>query len=182
MLKTVMKQSGFTVIELTVVAVIMAILITLAVVNVRSTQTNARDTERHADTKNIATALESFYTSTHDGTWTNTYPGYSDMVRTGTIGTFLKTKTGDGSLQAPGLNVDYEWSVVVSTNTVQTTTGVLPSPTISTYVYQPLTANNTRCSTYQNGCTKFNIFYKLENPTDECPAPQNICMIRSVRQ
>lgn len=177
-----MKQSGFTVIELTVVAVIMAILITLAVVNVRSTQTSARDTERHADTENIATALESFYTSTHGGAWTNTYPGYNDMVLTGTIGNYLKTNTGDGSLRAPGLDLDYEWSVVVATNATQTTTGVSPAPTISTYVYQPLTASNARCATYQNRCTKFNIFYRLESPTDDCPAPQNICVVRSVRQ
>ena len=182
MLKTVMKQAGFTVIELAVVAVIMAILITLAVINVRSTQANARDTERQTDTENIATALESFYTSTHSNTWTNTYPGYSDMTRTGAIGTYLKTNTGDGTLQAPGLDVDYEWSIVVATNAVQTTAGVLPAPTISSYVYQPLTASGTRCASYQNRCTKFNIFYRLENPTDECPAPQNICVVRSVRQ
>ena len=40
-----MKARGFTVVEILVVIIIMAILLTLAVVNVRSTQINARDAE-----------------------------------------------------------------------------------------------------------------------------------------
>jgi prepilin-type N-terminal cleavage/methylation domain-containing protein len=58
-----MKDSrGFTLIELLIALVIMAILMTLAVVNVRSTQVNARDTERKADIESIARGLEQNYT------------------------------------------------------------------------------------------------------------------------
>lgn len=178
-----MKQRGFTVIELLVVITVMAILLVLAVVNVRSTQLQARDDERHADTTNISTTLEAFYNTVHDGRWKNTYPGTTDMTST-YVRDYLKTNLGAGSQHAPGVNTTGPVSLVNATNTNQTTTGIAPQPTITTYVYQPLTAINGLCSIYaaEAGCVKFNIFYKLERPTDECPAPGNICVIRSKHQ
>jgi len=178
-----MKQRGFTVIELLVVIVVMAILLVLAVVNVRSTQVQARDDERHADTSNISTVLESFYSTTHGSQWRGTYPGTTDLSDT-YVKQYLSNNLGQGSQHAPNVDTDDPSSITVATNATQTTNGVTPQPTISTYVYQPLTSTNTLCSAYAAaaGCTKYNIFYKLERPTDECPAPDNICVIRSKHQ
>lgn len=178
-----MKQRGFTVIELLVVIVVMAILLVLAVVNVRSTQVQARDDERHADISNISTVLESFYGTTHGGQWRGTYPGTTDLSDT-YVKQYLSTNLGQGSQHAPGVSTDDPSSIIIATNTTQTTSGVTPQPTIATYVYQPLSPTNTLCTTYAaaTGCAKYNIFYKLERPTDDCPAPDNICVIRSKHQ
>lgn len=178
-----MKQRGFTVIELLVVITVMAILLVLAVVNVRSTQIQARDEERHSDITNISTTFESFYTTTHNNRWKNTYPGTSDMSGE-EVTKFLQNNLGQGSQHAPGVDTEGPASLVLAANTSQSPTGVSPAPTITTYVYQPLTSTNGLCSTYAaaSACVKYNIFYKLEKATDECPAPSNICVVRSQRQ
>ncbi len=178
-----MKQRGFTVIELLVVIIIMAILLVLAVVNVRSTQVQARDAERHTDTENIATVLESFYNTTHNDQWRGTYPGTSDMAGP-YVSEYLTSNLGQGSERAPGVGSEDPSSIVMATNNDQSLLGVRPIPTLTTYVYQPLDPTNILCPAYatSNGCIKFNIFYKLERPTDECPAPDNICVVRSKHQ
>lgn len=56
-----MKQKGFTLIELLVVIAIIGILSTLAVVALGGARTKARDSKRVADIKQIATALELYY-------------------------------------------------------------------------------------------------------------------------
>lgn len=58
-----MKSRGFTIVELIVTITIMAILLTLGVVNLRSSQANARDAERKTDIESLATNLETFYNS-----------------------------------------------------------------------------------------------------------------------
>jgi prepilin-type N-terminal cleavage/methylation domain-containing protein len=181
-----MKQRGFTIVELLVVITVMAILLTLAVVNLSATQVQARDSERRMDVENIATALESFYNS-FDGDQTNTYPStVAALTASSAANKVLRENTGDGSLHAPGIDTNSAWSFVVATNSIQTTAGVLPAPTTATYVYQPLSQNASAVSLCTDsagiGCTKFNIFYRLEKPTDECPAPSNICVLRSKRQ
>lgn len=54
-------RRGFTIVEIVIVMVIMAVLIGLAVLNISSTQANARDNERKTDAENIARGLETRY-------------------------------------------------------------------------------------------------------------------------
>jgi len=61
-----MRRRGFTIIELVIVIAIMAILMTLGMVNLRSSQANARDTQRRVDIASIAQHLETYYTSGTD--------------------------------------------------------------------------------------------------------------------
>lgn len=65
-----MNRRGFTIIELVIVITIMGILMTLGVVNLRSSQANSRDTERRLDIDTIAQHLESYYSSGADDTVT----------------------------------------------------------------------------------------------------------------
>ena len=58
-----LKRAGFTLVEVVVVMVIMAILLSLTVVSLASSQVNARDDERKADMESLARALETRYTS-----------------------------------------------------------------------------------------------------------------------
>ena len=60
---------AFTIVELVIVITIMGILITLGVINMRSSQANGRDAERKTDIETIAQHLESYYTG---GTYATT--------------------------------------------------------------------------------------------------------------
>lgn len=186
-----MKQRGFTIVELLVVIIIMAILLTLAVVNVRSTQIQARDNERRVDTENIAKAMESFYGDTHQigspSSPTKTYPsrpGVSDTSPSNWIMPYLEEKTPLASFYAPGADTEGAKSLVVATNTNTNPASVAPQPTVTTYVYQPLQRDGNLCDNfYLQLCVTFNLYYKLEQATDECPAAaNNVCVIRSKHQ
>ncbi len=182
-----MVRRGFTIVELIIVITIMGILLVLGVVNLRGSQTNARDSERKADVESIAAHNEIYYSN-----------GNYSLARS--PGTYISTTTGSGtnagllviipdmdpkSLVAPGhsdLSYRSLTAATCSGTCVQTTAGVTPQPTIDTYVYQPLQSDSTLCTTTTQGCRKFNMYYKLENATTDCPAPNNICMITSRNQ
>lgn len=66
------NQKGFTIIELLVVIVVIAILVALTLPNLFSAQTRARDTERKNDLKNAQQQLESYYNDN------NSYPTTSE--------------------------------------------------------------------------------------------------------
>ncbi|HYG83583.1 MAG TPA: prepilin-type N-terminal cleavage/methylation domain-containing protein [Verrucomicrobiae bacterium] len=52
------KQAGFTLIEVLVVVIVIGILATIGVANYSGAQARARDTEREADARSLAQALE----------------------------------------------------------------------------------------------------------------------------
>lgn len=56
------RQRGFTIVELLIVIVVIAILASLTVVAFSSTQSSARDSKRKADIAAITRALELYYT------------------------------------------------------------------------------------------------------------------------
>jgi prepilin-type N-terminal cleavage/methylation domain-containing protein len=187
-----MKQRGFTIVEILIVIIVMGILLTLAVVNLRSSQVQARDSERAVDVEIFSTILESFYTTTLNG-YTSTYPGTTDLTggltkppAADTTSRFLSDRLPTEALYAPNSDSSgTTTSIVLATNATQTESGVRPVPTEGTYVYQPLTQANTLCTSVSaasatGGCVKFNIFYKLERPTTQCPAAKsNVCIYRS---
>lgn len=173
-----MKSRGFTAVELLVVIIIMAILLMLAVVNVRSTQISARDNDRKVDVESIGLALESYYNEDHAG-YTKTYPGTSDLADGQDALKYVKEHVHDNSLRAPGVNAGDPISLVMATNNAQSGSSVTPAPTITTYVYQPLTTSGTLCSSYNTPCRTFAIYYKVEASTTDCPAPTNICTYAS---
>ncbi len=94
-----MRRRGFTIVELVIVITIMAILLTLGVVNLRSAQANARDTERKTDIESIAQHLETYYTSGTDSSTVSSCTG-GTITRDGlfTVHTF----TASGSLTCTG--------------------------------------------------------------------------------
>jgi prepilin-type N-terminal cleavage/methylation domain-containing protein len=86
------------------------------------------------------------------------YPGTSL-----TVSPFLSAYLSDidtKSFQAPG-QTDVYATFITATNATQTTTGVLPQPTINQYVYQPIDASGNLC-TNSADCRKYNIYYRLE--------------------
>jgi prepilin-type N-terminal cleavage/methylation domain-containing protein len=156
-----MNRRGFTIVELLIVIALMGILLTLSVVNLRSTQISSRDTERKTDIDTISSQLEIYYkVGTDNSTVLGRYPSTSLVGSTN-----IQASLRDADLRSftpPGAT-SADTGFVAATNNTQTTAGVLPQPTTSTYVYQPLQQDETLCNSGAQLCTKFNLFYKLES-------------------
>lgn len=154
-------RRGFTIVELIVTITIMGILLTLAVVNLNSTQTNARDSERKGDVESIQLSLEDFYKSDGDaGVNIGRYP--STTLPNGTV-EYMRQILRDidfDSLTAPDIE-DPKSTFIAASNNVQTIAGVLPKPTIDQYVYQPINLTGGLCTAAAE-CRKYNIYYRLE--------------------
>lgn len=132
------KQSGFTIVELLIVIVIIGILATLVLNTFQGAQAKARDSKRDTDIKAISTQLEACYnddslsTSCNAVTAVGGYP--LDITATN-----LKN-LDPNALKAGGCTS----SCIIATGT----------PTKNQYLYTPLQADGTTtCSTAP--CAKY---------------------------
>lgn len=164
-----MKRHGFTVVELIIVITVMGILIVLGTVNLRNSTKKAYDSERKADIEAIAMNLETFYTSGTNGSSSiGFYPSTATLgtnagnCTLATVQNILRD-VNPKVLRTPGNNDNAtSCDLIKATNNDQATDGVLPQPTLSTYVYQPLQSDGSQCDTAGLECRKFNLFYKIE--------------------
>jgi prepilin-type N-terminal cleavage/methylation domain-containing protein len=149
--------SGFTLVELLIVIAIMGILLVLGIVNLKSTQANARDSERASDSQTIATSLEAFYPQGNASVTAGQYPSTTLISNP----TSYLVDINPSSLIAPSQSTQ---SLVAATNNNQTTAGVTASgwPSVSEYVYQPLDSAGNLCTSDSQGCRKFYIYYQTE--------------------
>lgn len=185
------SKNGFTLIELLITITIMAVLLTLTVVSLRSSQAHARDEERRTDVSIIAQALESYH-SAGAGNATARSPrapiatlasvGMPE-VKLAAAGNYLYVKgyypptsyftnetairgalpsIDPNALRAPGVAESASPSLVGATSTS------VPSPSVGAYIYQPLKADGSLCTlgatstTSLDKCTKFSLYYQLE--------------------
>jgi len=152
------RRDGFTLIELLVTIVIMTILLTLVVVNLRSSQATARDEERKTDINIIAQQLEDYYAGNNGGE-AGRYPAVGQMDGKDAIRSTLRD-IDIKALQAPGTTGD-AISLMVATNNSST-----QSPPVNTYIYQPLTSSGQLCtedSSYiEDECRRYVLYYQLE--------------------
>lgn len=88
----------------------------------------------------------------------SSYPNIS-VASPGYLETYLRG-VDLKSFTAPGAT-EYAESFVAAKNNVQTEAGVLPQPTVSQYVYQPIDNDGELCT--NDKCRSFNIFYRLES-------------------
>lgn len=157
-----MKLRGFSVVELIIVITIMGILLVLGVVNLVDSETNSRDSERKIDIEAIATHLEDYYRIGVNGSLDyGRYPSVQPSV--GLIGneTKILIDLDEKALKAPDQTSS---SLIAATNSIQTTAGVTPSPTINQYVYQPIASDGSLCdNSSTKECRKFNLYYRLES-------------------
>lgn len=152
------RWRGFTLIELLITITIMVILLTLAVVSLRSSQAAARDDERTGDVTVLAQQLEAYYKSGSSPIATyppGEYPPTDLMNSEANIRIALRD-LDPKVLRAPGVTESSPISFTVATTTTE------PDPNTSTYVYMPLTRTDTLCQTAAQECYKFTLYYKLE--------------------
>ena len=149
-----MKQlAGFTIVEIVITLTIMAILVSLVAVNLRSSVLQANDQERITDITNIMTYQDSYYERNNSSYFPTTSASTTANIEA------WYTNFDRNNLRSPGV-VAPNYSLKPATNAIQTTAGVLPQPTIAQYVYQPLDSANTLCTA--TPCRKFNIYYRSE--------------------
>lgn len=164
-----MKRHGFTIVELVIVITIMGILLTLAVVNLNSSQANARDSERKSDAESIAVMLESFYRNA--STQSSSSPGsyiskvYPHTSKVNTLSNFQSTFPDADTkvILAPNAPANQTTGLIAATNTGAPVTPA-PSEAYDNYVYQPLRANGSLCTSFTetDPCRKFNLYYFQE--------------------
>lgn len=140
------RRLGFTVVELTVVIVVMAILLTLGTLGLRTLQVDSRDKERDADVNTISMKIENTYTQTVGSKPAGSYPPVSGSYEAG----FTVVNTTTDGVDADALNAPGQASVSLqafpknkctagSAGSV-CNTGVLAVTDITKdkYIYQPI--------------------------------------------
>jgi len=152
------RREGFTLIELLITITIMVILLGLAVVNLRSTQANARDEERKTDVNIIARHLEVFYDSGADDSTATALARYPS---TAVMDTEAEAKVtlrdiDTKALRAPGIAETSTMSLSVAANTSA------QSPTINQYIYQPIDRDGALCTSESTDCLGYTLYYRLE--------------------
>jgi prepilin-type N-terminal cleavage/methylation domain-containing protein len=134
---------GFTLVELLVVMAILGVLVTLVAGGFRTAQMRGRDAQRKSDLKELANALELFYTDHGQ------YPPES--------GGSISACPYDSSL---GTGTACLWGKSEMTDNKTIYFKILPKDPISSqfYVYRIVPGSNNQ---------KFQIFARLENPKDQ---------------
>ncbi len=118
------NQSGFTIVELLIVIVIIGILAGLVITTFVGIQGRARNSERQTDINSISTQLEGYFAKNSG------YPSLADL-NSGTWRTNNEVKIGDG---------DKAFADPSSPTTV-TLSGTVPSAVGNSYSYVPTPAN-----------------------------------------
>jgi prepilin-type N-terminal cleavage/methylation domain-containing protein len=169
------SKNGFTLIELLITITIMAILLTLTVVSLRSSQAVARDEERKTDVAAIALALENYFDGdfgdnpSFESSGKGTFPKYQEgyypptayVANEAAISESLH-KLDLAAIRAPGVANTQSPSLVGATSIGAQT------PNVNTYIYKPLKADGGLCSVgaangqYFDQCTDFVLYYQLE--------------------
>jgi len=173
MLEDMKRSHGFTLVELLVTISVMLILLTLAVVNLRSTQLNARDNDRKSDVESISRQLDSLYKTGYPSTVALTqysYPSQATIVDDTTSQQAIFSVLPKGVLVDPLSSATSSIVKATNLNTGLISTGgtpVTPFPSqTNPYVYQPISTTGVLCTTTALTCRSFNFYYWSElSPT-----------------
>lgn len=160
--------------------VIMAILLTLTVINLTGNQVNGRDAERKADADAIARGIEARYRQ-GNGMVTSpsyvapgSYPSVNEIQHMlgQSVATFAPSQvtggyltdglpgTGKNNFLAPGLSTT-AFAPLCSASCQPAETGAVTATTTKdTYYYEPIDTGGNIC--INTSCVRFNLYYRLE--------------------
>lgn len=137
--KRLTSQSGFTVIELVLVIIIIGILLALIISTRAGVQQNERNTERQRDVKELRDVLEAYY-SQH-----NQYPTLANMNDGKWRSTNMKALEAD-VLKDPSSNDGK----------------LADKPAKNIYAYSVTSASGTTCDNTKSPCTQYTLTATLE--------------------
>lgn len=173
-----MNNKGFTLIELSIVVAILAILLTLVVVNLNDSMAEARDSERAGDIETIARGLERRYADGNPrasgaGIMKNAYPGTDEILHAQgqPVAAFSPPQIQDGYLTEllPGISKDAltppdggSFAVICSASCQPAETESVVNSIVTTdkYIYEPITTNGSVCA--GGDCIRYNLYYRTE--------------------
>lgn len=195
-----MKLRGFTIVEVSVVIVLIVVITTLGVASLRSSQISARDDERQVKAETLARALESFYRNGDPSRGINPgrYPtgvelsqaisgGYITEWLDNSDSSFLRfswQNTGENNIHILGTTKTPERDITEDPARIQSAvnTGKLVYEPMAIYkgsIFPGDTDPWSSCYnfylTYITTCNRYNIYYKKESDN-------TIVTIRSERQ
>lgn len=153
-----MGEQGYTITELAVIIIILAIIAIVTILSGREYAVAGRDSERYTDVKAIAEGLERYYRSQAVAAGV-TYPSTSYDVED-----FAEFVLDEDALVAPGQTTNS--IVMAGSNATQT-------PTASQYIYQPLSADGSLCTS--EPCTRYILYYRDEKT-------KQVAIVHSMRQ
>ena len=138
---------GFTLVEVLVTVMVIAILAAIVVSSDRGFLGRSRDVQRANSITNISRALERYY-RTNATVSGPTYPSTASTA----AGVATIVDNTDFT-NAPGQSSNS--IVIASTNSTSQT------PTIDQYIYQPLTSAGALCTAIP--CVKYKLYYRQES-------------------
>ena len=137
------KQSGFTIVELLIVIVVIGILAGLVITTFSGIQQKARDTERETDIKAIHGQVEAFWAQK------GYYPSLTDINTASNAFVLANLKGLDlGALKDP--------------KDARATVTLVAAPEASVYSYAVLNTGGTSCEADDTTCAKYTLTSTLE--------------------
>lgn len=147
------KQSGFTIVELLIVIVIIGILATLVIVTFSGVQQKARDSERKTDINAVANVLEAFYANA------GYYPPRVD------VNSETWRSSNDMKLDAKSLGDPTGVKAATPVLDLQAATSATTQGTDKVYYYWAADESGTACTTTGAKCASYVLTANLENVT-----------------
>lgn len=165
-------KRGFTVVEVLVTLVVIAILLGLGTVGLRSTLVNGRDAERKTDAETIARGFETFYDRGITGKQRGYYPSFNELWNEVANGSKTYPDFSPGSSQASFTSPSGSngivlicifqspsgyWSTQPGCETPGVETKIRSSIAGDYYGYEPINSSGGHC--YNADCTSFNLYW-----------------------
>src|SRR4051812_15151276 len=128
------RQSGFTIVELLIVIVVIGILAALVITTYSGIQAKARNSKRQTDVQAVQTQLEAYFAQNGH------YPSLTDMNTASWRGTNMKS-LDDGALQDPQGSAPT----------------LVTSPAAKSYAYAVTNSSGTSCESDDTTCAQYTL-------------------------
>lgn len=143
------SQSGFTMIELVIVIIILGILLAVVATTYRGVQARNRNNQREANVTTLQGSLETYYAET------SMYPTLADLNNP----SWFKQHIHDTPVS---IIQDPHWSPSVKACTVDGHAVLISKPAPDCYSYQPVSTDGSACDNVQKMCAHYTLIAELE--------------------